>query len=97
MYSDCYDENIFKFKKEYIVIKDKIDNKIENILFKVIDIIIIIHDKLEKSISYINSIFFESLLLDDSQLKKKINAKIDDTLSFVWNKIYRKNLKKKKK
>ena len=74
---------------------DKINNRIENIN-EVIDIIVKINYSLKKNISYINSIFFESLLLDDSQLKYKTNAKIDDTLNFVWNEIYRKNRKNKK-
>ena len=33
------------------------------------------------------------MLLDGSQLRYKVNVKIDDTLNFVWNEIYRKNRK----
>ena len=36
------------------------------------------------------------MISDDSQLRYKINAKIDDTLNFVWNEIYKKNRKNKK-
>ena len=52
-----------------------------------------INNKLKKNLSYINSILVESILFDDSQLKYKINAKIDDTLNFVWYEIYKKNRK----
>ena len=61
-----------------------------------IDIIVKINYELKKNISYISSVFCESVLLDDSQLKYKINAKIDDTLNFVWYEIYRKNIKNRK-
>ena len=51
-----------------------------------------INYKLKKNVSYINSYvdlpFF--LLTDDSELIYKINAKIDHTLNFVCNEIYRK-------
>ena len=36
------------------------------------------------------------MLLGDSQLKYKINAKINDTLNFVWNEIFKKNRKDRK-
>ena len=55
-----------------------------------------INNKLKKNLSYINSILVESILFDDSQLKYKINAKIDDTLNFVWYEIYKKNRKNRK-
>ena len=61
-----------------------------------IDAINKINYKLEKNISYINSVLCESILFDDSQLRYKINAKIDDTLNFVWNEIYKKNRKNRK-
>ena len=35
-------------------------------------------------------------MFDDSQLKYKINTKIDDTLNFVWFEIYKKNRKNRK-
>ena len=85
--SDACDESIFKLKKEYIDMKDKIDDKF-NKISKVIDVIVKINYKLEKNISYINSVLCESILFDDSQLKYKINAKIDDTLDFVWFEIF---------
>ena len=72
--------------------RDKMNDKMNNIT-EVIDIIVKINHELKKNISYINSVFCESVLLDDSQLKYKINAKIDDTLNFVWNEIYKKNRK----
>ena len=95
MCSDGNDESVFKLKKEYIDMQDKIDNKFNNI-YKVIDAINKINYKLEKNISYINSVLCESILFDDSQLRYKINAKIDDTLNFVWNEIYKKNRKNRK-
>ena len=73
--------------------KDKIDNKFNDIN-EVIGVINKINYKLEKNISYINSMLCESISFDDSQLRYKINAKIDDTLNFVWNEIY---IKKKEK
>ena len=42
-------------------------------------------------IIYYFTIFF---LIEDSELICKLNAKIDDTLNFVLNEIYRKNRKK---
>ena len=75
--------------------QDKIDNKF-NYIYKVIDAINKINYKLEKNISYINSVLCESILFDDSQLRYKINVKIDDTLNFVWNEIYKKNRKNRK-
>ena len=69
--------------------QDKMDDKINNII-EVIDIIEKINYILKKNISYTNSKFF------DLQLRYKINVKIDDTLNFVWNEIYRKNKKNKK-
>ena len=75
---------------------DKIDNKF-NDMAELRDIIVKINNKLEKNISYINSVLCESILFDDSQLRYKINAKIDDTLNFAWNEIYEKKQKKKDK
>ena len=95
MCSDGNDESVFKLKKEYIDMYDKINNKINNIN-EVLDIIVKINHKLKQNNSYINLVLCESVLFDDSQLRYKINAKIYDTLNFVWNEIYRKNRKNKK-
>ena len=78
MSTDYDDESIFKPKKEYIDMYDKISNKIY-IIIKVKGIIEKINYKLKKNLSYIDSILIESILFDDSQLKYKINTKIDDT------------------
>ena len=94
MCSDGNDESVIKLKKEYIDMQDKINDKMNNIN-EVIDIIVKINDKLKKNVSYINSKFSE-LLLGEPHLRYKINAKIYDTLNFVWNEIYRKNRKNKK-
>ena len=67
---------------------DKIHNRIHKIN-EVLDIIIKINCKLKENNSFINSKFFELLISDDSQLRYKINAKIYDTLNFVWYEIYR--------
>ena len=97
MYSDGYDESVFKFKKEYIDMRNKIYNKMNNIT-EVISIIIKINDELKKNIESIREITFK--LSDDSRLSQvkinTINAKIDDALNFLWNKIYRKNGKNRK-
>ena len=97
MYSDVDDEGIFKFKKKYMSIIDKIYNKMNNIT-EVIGIIIKINDELKKNIESIHEILFK--LLDDLRLRQvevnTINAKIDDALNFVWNKIYRKNRKNRR-
>ena len=94
MYSDGYDESVFKFKKEYMDMVDKIYDKVNNIS-DVIKIILKINDELKKNIESICEIIFK--LSDDLRLGQvqinTINAKIDDALSFVWNKIYRKNRK----
>ena len=94
MCSDGYDESVFKIKKEYMGIIDKIYDKMSNITY-VISIVIKINDELEKNIESIREILFK--LSDDSRLRQveinTINAKIDDALNFVWNKIYRKNRK----
>ena len=76
------DDSVFKTKKEYIDVYDKISNKINSIT-KVNGIIIKINNKLKKNLSYIDSILIESILFDDSQLNYKINAKIDDTLKKI--------------
>ena len=55
------------------------------------DIFIKINCKLKENVSYINSILYDSLLFDDSQLKYNINAKIYDTLNCIWYETYRKN------
>ena len=88
------DKTIFKTKKEYIDMPDKVHDKINNIT-DVNKIIIKINDELKKNIESIYEIIFK--LSDDSRLRQveinTINAKIDDALNFVWNKIYRKNRK----
>ena len=92
MHSDDDDESIFKLKKEYRIVIDKIYDKMNNIS-EVITIIKNINDELKKNIKSIYEIMFN--LSDDSQLtqveRNTINAKIDDALNFACNKIYRKN------
>ena len=92
MDSDGYDGSALKNKKECKGITDKIYDKMSNITY-VIKIIMEINDELEKNIESIHEILFK--LSDDSRLRpveiNTINAKIDDPLNFVWNKIYRKN------
>ena len=87
MCSNGNDESVFKRKKEFIDVYDKIDNKMNSIC-EVLDIIVKINCKLKKNNSYINSMFIKSLL-GEPQLKYKINVKIYDTLYFVWYEIYR--------
>ena len=70
----------------------KKNNRIGNIN-EVLDVIAKINNKLKENHSYINSKFFELLISDGSQLRYKINAKIYDTLNFIWYEIYRKNRK----
>ena len=91
MSSNGYDESIFELKKEYIDMRNKMDDKLDNIE-ELIDIIVKINYKLKKNVSYINSMLLA--LFDKSQLIYKINAKIDDTLNFAWNEIYRKKKEK---
>ena len=88
MCSASDDESIFKPKKEYIDIQDKMDAKIYSIN-DLIKIIKKINYKLEKNVSYINSYINSKLLflVDDSEMIYKLNAKIDDTLNFVLNEI----------
>ena len=92
MYSDDDDdESIFKIKKEYMGMLDKIYDKMNNTT-DVNNIIIKINDELKKSIESIHEIIFK--LSDDSRLRQveinTIGARIDDALNSVWNKIYRK-------
>ena len=82
MSTDYDDDSVFKPKKEYIDMYDKISNKI-NSINKVNVIIIKINNKLKKNLLYIDSILIESILFDDSQLNYKVNAKIDDTLKKI--------------
>ena len=92
---DDDDESIFKFKKEYVDMQDKIDNKID-IINKVINIIKKMEDKFKKNIESIYKILllFELRNLRIGQAEiNTINAKIDDALNFVCNNIYRKNRK----
>ena len=92
MYSDVDDgESIFKIKKVYMDMIDKIYDKMNNIT-DVINIIKKINGELKKNIELICEIIFK--LSDDSRLRQveinTIGAKIDDALNSVWNKIYRK-------
>ena len=73
------DDSIFKPTKEYIDMYNEISNKID-IINNLNGKIVKIKTKLKKNLSYI----------DNSQLKYKINAKIEDTLSFIWFEIYKK-------
>ena len=76
------DDSIFKPTKEYLDMYNKISNKIDvinNLNGKIVEI----KTKLKKNLSYI----------DDSQLKYKIKAKIEDKLSFIWFEIYKKKRK----
>ena len=94
MCSGGYDESVFKLKKEYIDMRDKMDDKMNNIT-DVNKIIIEINDELKKNIELIHEVLFN--LSGDLRLRQveinTINAKIDDALNFVCNKIYRKNRK----
>ena len=71
---------------------DKVNNKINNIK-DINEIITKIKDEVGKNIQSILQIMFK--LQDDPQLRKadlnNVDAKIDDALNFVWNKICRKN------
>ena len=91
---DDDDESAFKYKKECEAMIDKTYDKINNIS-EVINIFMKINDELKKNIKLIYELIFK--LSDDSRLRQveinTINAKIDDTLNFVCNKIYRKNRK----
>ena len=71
------DDIIFKPTKEYIDMYNKLSNKID-IINNLNGKIVKIKTKLKKNLSCI----------DDSQLKYKINAKTEDTLSFIWFQIY---------
>ena len=86
------DENIFKTKKEYIDMLDKVNNRINNVN-DANKIITKTENELKKKIKSIYELIFK--LSDDSWLRQvelnTIDAKIDDALNFVWNKIYRKN------
>ena len=75
-------DSIFKPTKEYIDMYNKISNRID-IINDLYSKIVKIEIKLKKNLSYI----------DDSQLKYKINAKIEDILSFIWFEIYKKKEK----
>ena len=93
--SGDYDESIYKIKKECEAMIDKTYDKMSDIS-EVINIFIKINNELKKNIESINILIeMKFKLSDDSQLRQveinTINAKIDDTLNFVCNKIYRKN------
>ena len=93
MDSDGYDESLFKPKKEYRDMIDKVYDKMNNIN-DVITTIKKINDELKKNIESVREIIFK--LPDDSLLTQvevnTINAIIDDALNFVCNKICRKNI-----
>ena len=95
IYTD--NETIFKPKKEYIDLLDKINNKINNIT-DVKKIIKKIKDELNDKIVSIYEIIFN--LSNDSRLRQdelnKVDAIIDDTLNFIYNNIYRKNINRDK-
>ena len=57
MYSDYDDESVFKPKKEYIDMQDKMDAKIYSII-DLIKIIKTMNYKLKKNVSYVNHILF---------------------------------------
>ena len=86
MCSDGFDESVFKLKKEYIDMHDKIDDKMDKI-YEVRDIIKKINYKLKENNSYLDSMYFKSMILGEPQLEYKINGKIYDTLYFVWYEI----------
>ena len=71
---------------------DKVNNKINNIK-DINKIITKTKDEVGKNIQSILEIVFK--LQDDPQLRKadlnNMDAKIDDALNFVWNKICREN------
>ena len=91
--------SVFKLKKEYLDMYDKIRNKI-NIISKVNDKIVKINNKLKKNLSYIDtfpvlevpsSLFY---FAEGPEIIYKLNVKIEDTLNFVFKVIYGKNRKK---
>ena len=86
------DETILKTKKEIIDMVDKVNNKINNIK-DINKIIGKIKDEVRNNIKSIFKKMFK--LQDDPQLRQadldNMDAKIDDALNFVWNKIFRKN------
>ena len=67
MYSDGYDESVLKLKKEYMDMKDKMYDKMNNIA-DVNNIIIKINDELKKNIESIHEILFK--LSDDLRLRQ---------------------------
>ena len=88
MSSNYDDESVFKHKKKYIDMYDKMCNKI-NIMKKVNNIIIKINNKLKKNVLFINSYVLDvpsSLIFftEGPERVYKINARIDDLLNFVW-------------
>ena len=74
MCSDGFDESVFKLKKEYIDMHDKIDDKMDKI-YEVRDIIKKINYKLKENNSYLDSMYFKSMILGEPQLEYKINGK----------------------
>ena len=93
----CSDETIFKIKKEYIDMLDKVNNKINNIN----DANKIIAKRKDEFKKKIESIYKSMLKLrNNSRLRQvelnMIDVKIDDALNFAWNKIIREKINRDK-
>ena len=93
----CSDETIFKTKKEYIDMLDKVNNKINNIN----DANKIIAKRKDEFKKKIESIYKSMLKLrNNSRLRQvelnMIDVKIDDALNFAWNKIIREKINRDK-
>ena len=93
----CSDETIFKTKKEYIDMLDKVNNKINNIN----DANKIIAKRNDEFKKKIESIYKSMLKLhNNSRLRQvelnMIDVKIDDALNFAWNKIIREKINRDK-
>ena len=92
-YIEIDNKGEIKLKKEYIDLLDKVNNKIDNIT-NMKKIIKKINYELHDKIVSIYEIIFK--LSNDIGLRRdklnKADAVIDDTLNFLCNKIYRKNI-----
>ena len=100
MSSNYDDERVFKPKKDYIDMYDKICNKI-NTISKVNNIMVKINNKLKKNLQFIDSYVLDvpsslSFFVEGLEMIYKINAKIDDILNFVWYEIYKTKRKNRK-
>ena len=94
MSSNYDDESVFKPKKDYIDMYDKICNKI-NTISKVNNIMVKINNKLKKNLQFIDSYVLDVpsslfFFVEGPEMIYKINAKIDDILNFEWYEIYKK-------